>query len=82
MWNYLLPYFIERFRVVLYDLVGAGQDSEVHRRVLSYSQRMYLRTLQTFLMPRPKVERYYFERYQTGLNKSKWKSHAINDTVQ
>jgi len=24
MWNYLLPHFVERFRVVLYDLVGAG----------------------------------------------------------
>lgn len=24
MWNYLLPYFVERFRVVVYDLVGAG----------------------------------------------------------
>lgn len=24
MWNYLAPQFIERFRVVLYDLVGAG----------------------------------------------------------
>jgi sigma-B regulation protein RsbQ len=24
MWNYLAPHFLERFRVVLYDLVGAG----------------------------------------------------------
>lgn len=24
MWNYLAPPFIDRFRVVLYDLVGAG----------------------------------------------------------
>ncbi|ROM49323.1 alpha/beta hydrolase [Pseudomonas poae] len=24
MWNYLAPYFLEQFRVVLYDLVGAG----------------------------------------------------------
>ncbi|WP_458375433.1 alpha/beta fold hydrolase [Pseudomonas pergaminensis] len=24
MWNYLAPHFLERFRVVMYDLVGAG----------------------------------------------------------
>ena len=24
MWNYLAPHFTERFRVVMYDLVGAG----------------------------------------------------------
>lgn len=24
MWNALAPHFLERFRVVLYDLVGAG----------------------------------------------------------
>ena len=26
MWNYLAPHFLERFRVVLYDLVGAGRS--------------------------------------------------------
>lgn len=26
MWNYLFPHFTGRFRVVLYDLVGAGQS--------------------------------------------------------
>lgn len=26
MWNYLAPQFYERFRVVMYDLVGAGQS--------------------------------------------------------
>ena len=24
MWNYMTPHFTERFRVVMYDLVGAG----------------------------------------------------------
>ena len=36
MWNYLYPHFTSRFRIVMYDLVGAGQSD-----LAAYSREKY-----------------------------------------
>ena len=36
MWNYLYPHFTSRFRIVMYDLVGAGQSE-----LAAYSREKY-----------------------------------------